>query len=208
MGIWGYFCLWCHSGLYTMQKLSYLCNITLVSTRFQMVMTQIQTQVYKDSLTFTYPPNMYDWSVLQISYPWIGSLLPLLCWLLIPCNSYTYIPVQHWFVFARFTSQWSWGSGKPLSYGGRHWSCWKLCDLWGLDSRTNTLIIGKHFSQTWKLKAFLTYVSFCIRFVVICGCSCECHWYIMGQMWGGSHILVWSQGASTIKYTTPLPYIV
>ena len=47
-----------HVGLYTMQELSYLGKSTLVSIWFSNGMTQIRTQVYKDSLTLTYPPNI------------------------------------------------------------------------------------------------------------------------------------------------------
>jgi hypothetical protein len=52
-------------GLYTMQELSYLSKITLLSICFRMVLTQRITWVYKDTLTLTYPPNIKNWLVFQ-----------------------------------------------------------------------------------------------------------------------------------------------
>ena len=42
----------------TMHELSYLNKITLVSIWFRMVLTQITTHVYKDSLILTCPSNI------------------------------------------------------------------------------------------------------------------------------------------------------
>ena len=80
-----YLCLWYHSGLYTMQELSYLCRFTLVSIWFRMVLTQIITWVYKDSLILTYPPNINIWWV-RLWYHYIDY------WY----HAFTYILVQHW----------------------------------------------------------------------------------------------------------------
>ena len=91
-----YLCLWYHSSLYTMQELSYLCRFTLVSICYRMLLTQIITRVYKDSLTLTYPPNINIWLVLQFWYPHVGSLIPL-CWLLIPCIHMYTGPTLGWY---------------------------------------------------------------------------------------------------------------
>lgn len=39
---------------------------------------QIITWIYKDSLVLRYPPNIDLWLVLQLQYPWVGSLIYLL----------------------------------------------------------------------------------------------------------------------------------
>jgi hypothetical protein len=48
-----------HSGLYTMQELSYLGKVTLVLIWFRMVLTQIITQVFKNSPT--HQIVIFDW---------------------------------------------------------------------------------------------------------------------------------------------------
>ena len=50
----------------------------LVSIWSGMVLTQIITRVYEDSLTLTYPPNINIWLVLQFWYLQVGCLIPLL----------------------------------------------------------------------------------------------------------------------------------
>ena len=51
-------------GLCPMQEPSYLGKIDLVSIWFRMVLTQMITWVYKDSLTLRYPPNINIWLVM------------------------------------------------------------------------------------------------------------------------------------------------
>ena len=64
--------------LYIMRELSYLDKFTMVSIWFEMVLTQVITQVYKDSLTLTYPSNINFRLVLWFSYPHVGFCVPLL----------------------------------------------------------------------------------------------------------------------------------
>ena len=45
-------------GSHAMQEFSYLGKIALLSISFSMILTQIITQVYKDSLTLTYTSNI------------------------------------------------------------------------------------------------------------------------------------------------------
>ena len=94
-GFWQYFCFQYHSGLDTMQEPSHLGTISLVSIRLKVVLTQIITQVFKDSLTLRYPPNTNIWLVLQFCYPRVGPLILLLKFI-IETHTFTYIPVQHW----------------------------------------------------------------------------------------------------------------
>jgi hypothetical protein len=88
MGSWQCLYFRYHSGLYTMQEPSHLSKIVLVWCR--MVSTQIITLVYKNSLTLIHPPNINFLVVLQIWFPWVGSLTPLLVYLLIPMHSPVY----------------------------------------------------------------------------------------------------------------------
>ena len=74
--------------VYTMQELSYLGRITLV---LNMVLTQTINRVYKDSLTFTYIPNINIWLVLQFWYPHVGSLIPLLMLIINTMHSPIYL---------------------------------------------------------------------------------------------------------------------
>ena len=61
-GCFSSFC-WCHSCLKTLQEPWYLGKIALVSIWFRLVLTQIITRGYKDSLTLTYPPiSIFDWN--------------------------------------------------------------------------------------------------------------------------------------------------
>ena len=54
-----------------------LGKISLVSIWFVMVITQIISRVYNDSLAaLTYPPNINIWLVLQFWYPRVGALIP------------------------------------------------------------------------------------------------------------------------------------
>jgi hypothetical protein len=64
-GIWWCFCLRYHLGLYTMQELSYLAEITLSSMWFRMIISQIITQAYKDSLIMTYASNIKFWLLIS-----------------------------------------------------------------------------------------------------------------------------------------------
>ena len=59
--IWGYFCFQYYLDLYIMQEPSYSSKIILVSIWFRMVVTQITTRVYIDSLILRYPPNINIW---------------------------------------------------------------------------------------------------------------------------------------------------
>ena len=95
MAIWRYFCFRYHLGLCTMQELSYLGKVTPVSIWFMMMLTQIITRVFKDSLILTYLPNINIWLILQFWYPQVGSLISLLM-LIYWHRASTYIPVQHW----------------------------------------------------------------------------------------------------------------
>lgn len=58
-------------GLYTMQEPSYLGQTTLAWVWFSMVLTQLFTHVYNDSLTLTHPPNIkyLTTKLLQLCYP-------------------------------------------------------------------------------------------------------------------------------------------
>ena len=60
------------------KKHSYLEKIALESIWSRMLLTQIITRVYKDSLTLTYPPTMNIWLVLEFWYLRVGSLIPLM----------------------------------------------------------------------------------------------------------------------------------
>ena len=78
-----------------MQEPSYLSKIALVSIWFRIELTQIITQVYKESLTLTYPPYSNNRLVLQFWYPLVGSSIRL--WMLIiDTHAFTCILVQHW----------------------------------------------------------------------------------------------------------------
>ena len=61
MGIWQYFCLRNDLDLYNMQE---PCQITLVTIWFKMVLTQKTVRISKDSLTWTYPPNINIWLLI------------------------------------------------------------------------------------------------------------------------------------------------
>ena len=43
-----------------------------------MILTQLITRAYKDSLTLAYPSNIDIWQVLQFRYPRVSSWIPLL----------------------------------------------------------------------------------------------------------------------------------
>ena len=91
---WLYFCFRYALGPCTMQEPSHLGKTILVSIWFRMVVTQIITRVYKDSLALTYPPNTDSWLVLQFwRYPRVGSSIPLLM-LIIDIHTCTCIPDQ------------------------------------------------------------------------------------------------------------------
>ena len=90
MIVWGNFYFQYYSGLYTMQEPSHLGKFALISIWFKMVLTQMFTWVYKDSLTWRYTPNIDIWLVSQFWYPRVGSLIPYLSWLLIPIHSPIY----------------------------------------------------------------------------------------------------------------------
>jgi hypothetical protein len=81
------------STLYTLQEPSYLGKIAMVLVWFRMMMTHIIARVYKDSLTFTYPPIINIWLLLWFWYPWVESLILLLV-LIIHTHAFTYIPVR------------------------------------------------------------------------------------------------------------------
>ena len=113
-GIWHYFCFWDHSCLYTMQEPWWLGKIALVSIWFRIILNQILTPVYKDSLIF-------DNLGLQFWHPQVGSLIRFFI-LIIDTHSFTYIPVQHWYLqdgifwcdATRLSSHWTkWGKLYP-----------------------------------------------------------------------------------------------
>ena len=79
------FLFWYHSGLYAMQKPLYLGKIILVSIWVRMVLTQIITRAYKDSVTLTCSLNINMWLELQFWYWRVGSLITGCWWLLVPC---------------------------------------------------------------------------------------------------------------------------
>ena len=70
-------------------------KIALVPIWFRMILTEIISQLCKDSLTLTYPSNFKIWLALQLWYPPIGYLVPLI---LITCFMvlYTCIPYQNY----------------------------------------------------------------------------------------------------------------
>jgi hypothetical protein len=51
--------------IYHARTLMYLGKITIVASCHRMVLTQLITQVYKESLTLTYPPNINISHILQ-----------------------------------------------------------------------------------------------------------------------------------------------
>ena len=75
----------------------YLDKITLTSISFRMVLIQIIARIYKNSLTLKYPPKIKIWLVSQFWYPHVGSLIPLLMFI-VNTTHLTYTLVQHWFV--------------------------------------------------------------------------------------------------------------
>ena len=91
----GVFGFWYHLNPYTMQEPSYLHKIVLVSIWFRTVPIKVITQVYKDSLTLTYPPDINNGLILKNWYPLTDSTIPL--WMLvIDTHAFTSIPVQNW----------------------------------------------------------------------------------------------------------------
>ena len=78
MTIWRYFCSQYHLILHTMQEPSYLDKIAQVSVWFRMVLAQIWTWIYKDSLHLDIPTQCQFLTGITIWYPRIGFLIPLL----------------------------------------------------------------------------------------------------------------------------------
>jgi hypothetical protein len=72
-----------------MEESLHLSKITVVSTWIRMVLTQIASWVYKDSLTLTYIPTKYQ-SLIGIYYKF-DTLIDVDCRYL----AFTYIPHQH-----------------------------------------------------------------------------------------------------------------
>ena len=75
MDIWHHCCSRYHLGLYTMQELSYLGIIILLSIWFRIKLTQIMTWMNKDALLLTYPPYINIWLILQFGYMRVGTLM-------------------------------------------------------------------------------------------------------------------------------------
>ena len=71
------FCIRYHLALYTMQEPQYLGKITLVLIWFRIVLTQIITHVYRDSLNLDEPIKYQYLTRVWFLY-YIGSLIPLL----------------------------------------------------------------------------------------------------------------------------------
>ena len=61
--------------IYHARTFMYVGNIIIVASCHRMVLTQLITHVYKESLTLTYPPNINISHILQFRYLWVGSLI-------------------------------------------------------------------------------------------------------------------------------------
>ncbi len=75
MGMWQYFCFHFHLGLYRMQKPS---SLSKIAPSINMVSNGIgpnNNLGIQRYFHLTYPPNINIWWVLQIWYPWVGSLI-------------------------------------------------------------------------------------------------------------------------------------
>ena len=94
MGIWGYVGFQYHSSLYTKQEPSYPGKIALESIWFTMVSTQKSTQVYKDSLTLTYPANINILTGITILIP-MGRFFGISSYVDYWYHAFTYKLVQH-----------------------------------------------------------------------------------------------------------------
>jgi len=74
-----------------MQKLSYLGKIVPVSSIwYRIILSQIITQVYKDSFALTYPLDINVWLKSQIWYPSTWSLILLFYWCWMHLHTYIY----------------------------------------------------------------------------------------------------------------------
>ena len=133
-------------------------KIALVSIRFRMLVTQIITYLYKDSLTMTYLPNLNIWLVLQFWYSRVGSLMPLLMfdyWY----HAFAYIPVQYWFVPSMGVFVWvgdAWGGFK--SCDGMWRELWVSVDhfpMWIFDWFSARVVEG---CNIFSLQHFLLWV--------------------------------------------------
>lgn len=82
-----FFCY--HLQLCTMQELSNLGKVALASIWFRLVLIQITTRLYKDSLTLTHPPNTNIWLVPRFRYLPSWNFFDDIYWccVLIPRNS-------------------------------------------------------------------------------------------------------------------------
>ena len=95
MDIWQYFCFQYLSSLHTMQELTYLGKRAPISVWFRMVLTWIITQMYKDSLTLTYPFKYEHLTSITLLIPmgrFFDTIIDVRYWY----HAVTYVLDKHW----------------------------------------------------------------------------------------------------------------
>ena len=78
--------VWVYDGIFILNSIRVYTHARVS----RMVLNQIITRVYKDSLFLTYPPNINIWLELQACYAWVSSLTPLLMFIIDTMHSPIY----------------------------------------------------------------------------------------------------------------------